>query len=108
MTQVSRWLGVVSIFLVSLKKGHVRQRQGGVSESYCRRERHNDRQTGGAGEGIHLSVSAVTHHLSILSREKMGAVTDEWPRSQEKKRGAELSPRRWGGKMIISWLSGSG
>lgn len=81
-------------FSRELEKGHVSQRQGGASETYCSRKRHNGRQTQRAGERTHLSASPVMHHLSILPRKEMATVADESPRSQEKNR-AELSTRDW-------------
>lgn len=46
-------------------------------------------------------MSPVMHHLYPF-QEKMGVVTDELPRSKERNI-ADCE-----GKMIISWLSGSG
>lgn len=69
VTQVSQRLGDVSVFLVSLKK-RACQPKTGRCEWELLQQRHNGRQTQQAGEGTHLSVSPVMHHLSILPRKK--------------------------------------
>lgn len=70
VTPVSPWVGGCQQYSCDLGKGHVSHRQGAASESGCSRETHNGRQTYRAGEGTHLSVSPVMHHLSVLSRTK--------------------------------------
>lgn len=71
---------------------HVGQRQGGAAEK--------DRMV----QHIYPCLLWCITSLSFPERKKK--VTDEWPSSQKNR--AELASRGWKGKIIISWLSGSG